>query len=188
MSRRPVARLAGAALTVLWLAATAAASELSVDLAARRARVMERLGPDALLILQSAPEQRYSGDVNYEYRQDNNLYYLTGITQPETTLVLMPGNHSHRAILFVKERNPLREHWTGHLLSTDEARAETDIDTVLSTNEFDSFLGAMLTRRAYGPVTSEDASQFFDALAANRAKVDLVLDPDRTPGGPLTPE
>jgi Xaa-Pro aminopeptidase len=188
MNSRLLGRVVGAALTVLWVVATATASELSVDLAARRARVMERLGPDALLILRSAPEQRYSGDVNYEYRQDNNLYYLTGITQPETTLVLMPGNHSHRAILFVKERNPLREHWTGHLLSTDEARAETDIDTVLSTNEFDSFLGAMLTRRAYGPVTSEDASQFFDALAANRAKVDLVLDPDRTPGGPLTPE
>ena len=63
------------------LASSAAASELSDDLRARRGRVMERLGPDTMLILWSAPVQRYSLDIDYEYRQDSNLYYLTGLTQ-----------------------------------------------------------------------------------------------------------
>ena len=45
-----------------------------------------------MAIVWSAPEQVYSADVNYEYRQDSNLLYLTGINQPGTTLVLMPGN------------------------------------------------------------------------------------------------
>src|SRR5581483_2742482 len=77
-ARRP--RAAAAALAVLLLFAGAAAgSELSDDLQARRARVMERLGPDAMLLVWSAPVQRYSADVNYEYRQDSNLYYLTGL-------------------------------------------------------------------------------------------------------------
>ena len=53
---------------------------------------MERLGPDTLAIFWSAPTRVYSGDVDYEYRQDSNLLYLTGIDQPETILVLMPGN------------------------------------------------------------------------------------------------
>ena len=88
------------------------ASEITDDLAARRAHVMERLGPDAMLILRSAPIRNYSVDVDYEYRQDSNLYYLTGLAQPDTMLVLMPGNPSRREILFIKDRNPEREHGT----------------------------------------------------------------------------
>ena len=93
---------------------------------------MERLGPDAMLILWSAPAQRYSLDIDYEYRQDSNLYYLTGITQEGTILVLMPGNVARREVLFVKDKDPAQEHWRGRTLTTDEARARTGIDTVLS--------------------------------------------------------
>ena len=39
---------------------------------------MTRLGAETMLILWSAPTQRYSLDIDYEYRQDSNLYYLTG--------------------------------------------------------------------------------------------------------------
>src|SRR4051812_21512570 len=63
---------------IVFLAAppAARASDFSDDLAARRARVMDRLGPEGMLILWSAPIARYSNDVDYEYRQDSNLYYL----------------------------------------------------------------------------------------------------------------
>ena len=101
----------------LSIATLARANELADDLKARRGRVMERLGPDAMLVLSSAPLQRYSLDVDYEYRQDSNLYYLTGITQDETMLVLMPGNESHREVLFIKDKNPMLEHWRGRSLS-----------------------------------------------------------------------
>ena len=66
-----------------------------------------------MLILWSAPTQRYSLDIDYEYRQDSNLYYLTGVTQEGTILVLMPGNVSRREILFVKDSDPAQEHWRG---------------------------------------------------------------------------
>ena len=49
-------------------------------------------------------------------------------------LVLMPGNVSRKEILFIKDRNPEREHWTGRLLSRDEAIARSGIQTVLSTS------------------------------------------------------
>ena len=74
-SRRARLRLLACALADARFRAAADASEFSVDLAARRARVAERLGPDAMLLLWSAPERRYSRDVDYEYRQDSNLYY-----------------------------------------------------------------------------------------------------------------
>src|SRR5207249_7720026 len=105
------------------------------DLKARRARMMERLGPDAIAILWSAPAARYSLDIDYEYRQDSNLYYLTGLTQEDTILLLMPGNESRREILFVRDRNPVREHWTGRRLTHEEATARTGIETVMWTSQ-----------------------------------------------------
>src|SRR5947209_18212170 len=86
---------------LLAIAAAARASELTDDVKARRARVMEKLGPDAMLILWSAPSQRYSLDIDYEYRQASNLYYLTGLTQENTILVLIPGNKMQREPLCV---------------------------------------------------------------------------------------
>src|SRR6188508_677772 len=106
-----------AAACLLFVGVLAQASELSDDLSARRARLMERLGPEAIFVIRSAPPRLYSLDVDYEYRQDSNFYYLTGLVQPDSILVLMPGNASRREILFVTERNPEREHWNGRLLS-----------------------------------------------------------------------
>ena len=107
-------------LACALLAAGARASELSDDLAARRARVMERLGPDVLLILWSAPSRVYSLDVDYEYRQDSSFYYLTGLTYEETILVLMPGNRTRKEILFVKTKDPAEHHWHGRTILPDE--------------------------------------------------------------------
>ena len=72
------------------LARTVAAGPYQDDLKARRARAMEKLGTDSVAIFWSAPPRVYSLDVNYEYRQDSNLLYLTGIDQEDTVLVLMP--------------------------------------------------------------------------------------------------
>jgi len=163
------------------------ASEFSDDLAARRARVMERLGPDAMLVLWSAPTVRYEPDVDYEYRQDSNLYYLTGLTQAGTMLVLMPGNDSRREILFVRERDPVQEHWTGPLLSAEEARARTGIGTVLTTPQFEPFVAAVLAGRGFDAIGEKQAARFFDALSTGRATVNLLLDPDRGVNDPLTP-
>ena len=182
--------LIGAVIAIVGLTAVvaaAAASPFSDDLAARRARVMERLGPDAMLILWSAPVARYSNDVDYEFRQDSNLYYLTGVTQPDTMLVLMPGNEGRREILFVKGRNLEQEHWTGRVLGTDEARALTGIETVLPNTQFEPFVTAMLSRRGFGAVNATQAARWFDALAAGRGRVALLLDPNRGIDDPLTP-
>jgi Xaa-Pro aminopeptidase len=170
-----MARHALAAVGLLLQASVLFGSELSDDLSARRARLMERLGPDAMVVLFSAPERNYSLDVDYEYRQDSNFYYLTGIQQQNSVLVLMPGNPSRREILFVTERNPEREHWNGRLLSRTEAADLAGIKTVLGRSQFEPFISAMLSRRASGDINETEAAAFFDALGAGRARVGLVL-------------
>ena len=133
---------------VLALAATAAAGPLQDDLAARRARLMEKLGPDAMAIVWSAPTRVYSLDVDYEFRQDSHLLYLTGMTQEETILVLMPGNRTRKEILFTREPNPRREHWNGHILTKEEATAQSGIATVYYAGEFEAFVTAMFNQQA----------------------------------------
>src|SRR5215218_10415316 len=134
---------------VAW-AAAAAAGPLQDDLTARRARLMERLGPNALAIVWSAEPKVYSLDTDYEFRQDSNLLYLTGIAQEGAILVLMPGNKTQKEILFVREPNPRREHWNGHSFTKEEATAESGIRTVYYAGEFDAFLAAMFNRRPHG--------------------------------------
>jgi len=129
---------------VIATAASAAAGPLQDDLKARRSRAMERLGPDALAIFWSAPTRVYSRDVDYEYRQDSNLLYLTGVDQEETILVLMPGSRTRREVLFVREADARREHWNGHSLTPAEAAAQTGIETVLTANQFEGFIAQAL--------------------------------------------
>jgi Xaa-Pro aminopeptidase len=187
--KRHLAPVLAAVCLLLLATGVARASELSDDLHARRSRIMERLGADAVLVLWSAPTRRYSLDIDYEYRQDSNLYYLTGLTQDATILVLMPGNASHREILFVKDRDPVQEHWRGRTLGVDEARARTGIEIVETTSRFDTFMTAILSGQGSGAVTPEDASRFFSALSAGRAHVALALESGRdatdAPGPPL---
>src|SRR6187399_2587520 len=143
-------RLVMAAMGVLVFAATAVAGPLQDDLIARRARLMERLGPNSLAVFWSAEPKVYSLDTDYEFRQDSNLLYFTGIDQEGAILVLMPGNKTQKEILFVREPNPRREHWNGHSLTRDEATAQSGVAKVYYANEFESFLTAMFNRRSYG--------------------------------------
>ena len=92
----------------------------------------------------------FSNDTNFEYRQDSDLYYLTGVTQEDTMLVLMPGNQTQKAILFIRDFDPVREHWQGHSLTVQEARALTGIDAIYRASEFEAFIDATLARRPYG--------------------------------------
>ncbi len=75
---------------LIWPTLFANDPDLRADLVQRRQSVMEKMGNRGMLILFSADVRPYAGDVAYEFRQENNLFYLTGSRHPETTLVLMP--------------------------------------------------------------------------------------------------
>jgi Xaa-Pro aminopeptidase len=114
------------------------------DLAARRKAVMERIGPRGVLILYAAEPRSYAGDVDWPYRQENNFFYLTGMPQEGSALVLMPGAEKLRAILFVPPSDPAREDWTGHILTHDEAREISGIDQVWDSRQLNRFLALLL--------------------------------------------
>ena len=125
------------------------------ELAERRVRILDRMG-SGIMILFGAEPKVFSNDVNYPYRQESNLFYLTGISQPGATLVLLPGNPDQKEILFLPPRDPAREIWTGHMIGVDEARRRTGITQVWPSEEFDAFVEAVLRGSVYEKRPSED--------------------------------
>ena len=170
----------------LLLPAASLAGPLQDDLKARRGRVMDALGPESMAIFWSAPSRVYSLDVDYEYRQDSDLFYLTGIDQEETILVLMPGNETRKAILFIRPGDARREHWVGHSLTPAEAAAASGIETALRLDEFEPFVAGVFSRRPSRENPTE-YKRFFDALEGGRAKLAVMTGPQSDLSGPLTP-
>src|SRR5208283_5472783 len=114
------------------------------DLASHRKAVMEQLGDKAILILYAAEPRNYAGDVDWPYRQENDFFYLTGITQPGSTLVLLPGAEKIREILFMPPSNPAQENWTGHILTADEGRQISGIQEIWDARNFETFLTTLI--------------------------------------------
>src|SRR5439155_22790695 len=83
------------------------------ELAARRKHVADAIGAKAMLVLFSTEPRVYTNDVDYPFRQENNLYYLTNLNQKGSTLVLSPGNTLTPEILFLPRGSPTRELWNG---------------------------------------------------------------------------
>lgn len=121
-------------------------SEWLRELRFRRAEAAKRLGENGVLVLLSAEPRLYTNDVDYHYRQENNLYYLTGIRQQGVVLVMIPGAKKTREILFMPERNPQFETWNGRMLSFDEGRKLSGIDEVWDIRMLNGFLGYLAPR------------------------------------------
>jgi Xaa-Pro aminopeptidase len=128
--------------------------ERHAELRARRGRAAAKLGPNSLLLLFSGEPRVYAGDVDYEFRQENNLYYLTALRQQGATLVMIQGAAGAgppREILFLPRRNPAAETWEGHMYSPGEARALSGIDEIWEAGEFQPFMNALRVGHAYRP-------------------------------------
>ena len=96
---------------------------LSGEIFARRRRAfMDRIGSTAAALFAAAPMAVRSNDVEYPYRQDNDLLYLTGFPEPEVVCLLLPGRDAGEFVLFVRAREPEKETWTGRRFGVDGAK------------------------------------------------------------------
>ena len=101
----------------------------------RRQKVMAGLN-GAALIVASHPETIRNEDVHYPYRQDSNLYYLTGFEEPESILILRPGQNPE-SVMFVRTKNIERETWDGFRFGPEAAQKEFIIDAVYPIEDFE---------------------------------------------------
>ncbi|HEX6202264.1 MAG TPA: Xaa-Pro aminopeptidase [Thermoanaerobaculia bacterium] len=164
------------------------------ELAARRAAVAAELGPDALLLLVAPEPARRNGDVSWPFRQDDDLYWLTGVAVPGSALALVTGPDGAlvRTVLFAPEADPLAELWTGPVPTFEELSAVSGVEEVAASGELRPFLGAALSGRSWGEsdlyryYRPPAVPGFSRAVAAGRATVWLELGP-RGFGGAASP-
>ncbi len=103
---------------------------------ARRERFLEGIG-EGVAVLCSAPELILSRDTEIRYRQDSNLFYLTGFREPAVA-VLTPHDGEHRFTLFVRPRDPEREVWDGPRAGVEGARERFGADAAYPLAELDT--------------------------------------------------
>ncbi|MFN0085408.1 MAG: aminopeptidase P family protein [Blastocatellia bacterium] len=164
-------------------------AERLAELRSRRQEVMKRMGDLSMMVLFSTEPRVYANDVDYHYRQENNLYYLTGIRQDGVTLALIPGAKRAREVLFLPERNPWTETWQGRMMSAEEARTRSGIQDVWDSRQFGAFMASLdprmeqvIAAQPRGPKPAEELRQQWrdeyqalaDGLKANQGRLYLL--------------
>ncbi len=114
------------------------------EYAQRRQQVMDHIGEGSIFIVPTAHEYIRNGDSHFPFRPHSDFYYLTGFTEPEAILVLMPGRAAGEYILFNRERDAKMEIWDGRRAGQQGACADYAADEAYSINEFVDILPTLL--------------------------------------------
>ena len=98
-----------------------------------RKRFIERMEKNSIAIFNSNDELPTNGDQLYKFKQNSDLFWLTGVEQEDSMLVLFPDNPDpkYREVLVLVRPNELKEKWDGHRLRTTEATAVSGIKTIV---------------------------------------------------------
>src|SRR5437016_8032251 len=147
------------------------------ELAARRKHVAEAIGPKAILVLFSADTRVYTNHVDYPFRQENNVFYLTNLNQKRATLIVMPGNPSLPEVLFLPRRSPAAETRTGHMYSPQEAAQLSGIKEIWEASEFEPFINALRKHEVYRPINPDNILRSErTSNASNTSASDSLID------------
>src|SRR5438105_2321507 len=115
-------------------------------LADRRLRFAAALG-DAIAVIPGALEVRRNGDVNYEFRQSSDFFFLTGFDEPDAVAVLNPAHAKERYVLFVRPRDREMEIWNGRRAGVEGAVATYGADAAYPIDLLDEKLREYLIGR-----------------------------------------
>jgi Xaa-Pro aminopeptidase len=133
---------------------------------------------DAVCVFPAAPVFTRNNDVEHDYRQDSDLFYLTGFNEPSTVLVMdatapvtSPANgtaspSAYRSTMFVRPRDPDREIWDGPRFGVDGAKEHFGADEAFTIDKLADEL----------PKLFQNKKRLYYRLGVNRAMDDKVLE------------
>ena len=108
----------------------------------RREALREKMPENSVAVFFANPIRNRANDVDYVYHQDPDFYYLTGYKEPHAVLVIFSeeqtdseGN-TYDEVLYVQEKNPFWERWTGRRLGVEGAKEELGFEVALNGKEF----------------------------------------------------
>jgi Xaa-Pro aminopeptidase len=111
-----------------------------------RKNFVSRLKPRSIAIFHSNDEFLRSGDQNFIFKQNPDFFYLSGIDQEQSILVLFPDcpNPLYKEVLFLRQTSEHIAIWEGHKYTKDEARAVSGIQTIFWLQDYDSILHGII--------------------------------------------
>ncbi len=112
-----------------------------------RKRLVKSLKPGSLVVFNSNDIMPSNADGTLGYIQNSDLYYVSGIHQEESMVVICPDfpDKKYREVLFLREPNELMEKWEGHKLTKKEATEISGIETVVWVSGFKNLFHHMMT-------------------------------------------
>ncbi|MBE9015718.1 Xaa-Pro aminopeptidase [Chroococcidiopsis sp. CCALA 051] len=118
---------------------------MQAEYSQRREQLMAKIG-NGTAIFRSAPMAVMHNDVEYNFRQDSDFFYLTGFDEPEAVAVLAPHHTEHRFILFVRPKEREKEVWTGYRCGVEGAKEIYGADEAYPITELDEKLPQYLEK------------------------------------------
>jgi len=122
-------------------------SQIPRDLFMRnRQKLARKLGKKSLAIIHSNDQMVRNGDQFFPFRQNSDLFYLTGIEQEMTILLLCPGHpaENRQELLFIREQDLKLESWEGKKLDKKRAEEISGIVNVQFLEKFESILRELI--------------------------------------------
>lgn len=114
------------------------------EYAKRRKELLQKLGPNDIVILPAAKDMIRNNDAHYPFRQDSDFYYLTGFEEPDAVMVLIPKRKEGEYILFNRVRDRDREIWDGPRAGQEGAVKEFLADESFPIEQFPAMLPELL--------------------------------------------
>lgn len=116
-----------------------------------RQNFTKKLLKNSIALFQSNDEFPRSGDQNFNFKQNPDLFYLSGIDQEQSILLLFPDcpNPLYREVLFLRQTNEHIAVWEGHKLSIQEARKVSGIQNIYWLDEFWNILHSIINYAEY---------------------------------------
>jgi Xaa-Pro aminopeptidase len=111
-----------------------------------RKHLVKQLKENSVAVINSNDVMPTNADGTMRFRQNSDLFYLSGADQEETILVLCPDfpDKKFREVLFLRETSEHIARWEGHKLTKDEAREMTGIETIMWASEFPKLFNTMM--------------------------------------------
>ncbi|MBN2489282.1 MAG: aminopeptidase P family protein [Planctomycetes bacterium] len=166
-------------LLLLLLAAPAVRADedadLAEDLKARRQKVLAAIGEEGVLVLRSRPPARFSNDVDYPFREDNDLHYLTGLNQPNTVLLMSgrPIGSLGHAVIFTATSRGAGSSLGNPLPTRAEVAAQSGLaePAILGTQELEATFRKALGVRGKGSKLPAGRVLHYNTMQAAREGV-----------------
>lgn len=113
-----------------------------------RKNLSKLLMPNSLAVINANDLMPTNADGTYPFIQNTDLFYLTGVNQEETLLLLFPDHpdEKFKEVLFIVETSPQIETWHGKKLTKEEAKELTGIESIYWTSEMDSILNSLILK------------------------------------------